>query len=134
MDKKNITPEVNTAELDVQELKAQILEEARKEAAEILAKAKKKVEAKNEKPVNPGNDWLNEMVTVRLFKDGEKYKEDVFISVNSKTWLIQRGVPVQIPRYVALQLEANQRQELFAAAQENEFAEKHLKSMAENNV
>lgn len=137
MSRQDNIPEANTqetGELDMQALKEQILEEARKEAADILAKAKKKAEAKTEKPANPENDWLNELVTVRLFKDGEKYKEDVFVSVNSKTWLIQRGVSVRIPRYVALQLEANQRQELFAMAQENAFAEQHLQSMRENNV
>lgn len=60
------------------------------------------LKAQKEKEVN---DWLSQKVTVRLMKDSGLYKHDVFVAVNGKGWLIKRGVPVQIPRYVAMALE-----------------------------
>lgn len=41
------------------------------------------------------------MVEIRLFKDGEKYKDPVFVAVNGKTYMIERGVKVSVPDYVA---------------------------------
>lgn len=41
------------------------------------------------------------MVKLRLFKDGGKYKEPVFVAVNGKTYMIERGVEVEVPDYVA---------------------------------
>lgn len=55
------------------------------------------------------------MVTVRLFKDNHEYKDDVFIGVNGKTWLIQRGVEVEVPDYVAEVLSNSQKQDEAAA-------------------
>ena len=41
------------------------------------------------------------MVPIRLFKDSDRYKDDLFVSVNGQTFLIQRGVDVEVPWYVA---------------------------------
>lgn len=49
--------------------------------------------------------YLNEKVEVELFKDNERYKDDFFIGINGKTWQIQRGVRVSVPRYVALAID-----------------------------
>lgn len=46
-----------------------------------------------------------EMVTIRLFKDSGKYKEDVTVGINGVIWQIQRGKPVEVPRKVAKVLE-----------------------------
>lgn len=62
------------------------------------------------KPVEGSNEWLQERVPVTLFKDDDKYKDDVIVSVNGYAWQIQRGVTVMIPRYVALQLELIEKQ------------------------
>lgn len=43
----------------------------------------------------------DELVTIRLFKDSGKYKDDAHVGVNGKFWVIQRGVEVQVPRKVA---------------------------------
>lgn len=40
-------------------------------------------------------------VTIELFKDDYRYKEPLFVGINGRTWLIQRGVPVQVDDYVA---------------------------------
>ena len=39
-------------------------------------------------------------VTIRLPKNRNQ-QEDVFVSVNNRTWLIQRGVNVEVPLSVA---------------------------------
>ena len=39
-------------------------------------------------------------VTIRLPKNRSQ-QEDVFVSVNNRTWLIQRGVNVEVPACVA---------------------------------
>lgn len=39
-----------------------------------------------------------EYVSVRLFKDSGKYKDDLLVCVNGESCLIQRGVNVQVKR------------------------------------
>ena len=38
---------------------------------------------------------------IRLFKDSQRYKAPVFVGVNGETYLIQRGVDVEVPAAVA---------------------------------
>ena len=70
---------------------------------------------------------LNEPVTIQLFKDGNKYKDDVFVGWNDRNFLIQRGVPVTVPLGVALILQEQQEQDNRATAyqeqQQREFRE-----------
>lgn len=47
----------------------------------------------------PGNA-MEETVRIRLPKTKE-LQDDVFVSVNNRTWLIQRGVYVDVPACVA---------------------------------
>lgn len=42
----------------------------------------------------------NELVEFEAFKDGDKYKDDIYVAVNGRRWQIKRGVRVKIPRYV----------------------------------
>lgn len=49
----------------------------------------------------PAVDPDEEYITVELFYDGDKYKDDVFVSVNGQNCLIQRGKPVKIKRKFA---------------------------------
>lgn len=51
------------------------------------------------------------LVKVRLFRDNVNYKDDVLVSVNGKSWLIRRGVDVEVPQCVAEVLENSARQE-----------------------
>ena len=48
---------------------------------------------------------LKQLVTVKLFKDNDRYKDDVFVSVNGNNFQIQRGVEVKVPMYVKLALD-----------------------------
>lgn len=43
----------------------------------------------------------DELVTVQLFKDSNKYKDDVTLHVNGQNVVIQRGKPVQIKKKFA---------------------------------
>lgn len=70
----------------------------------------------------------NEIVTIKLFKDNGKYKDDVFVEVNDKTYQIQRGVNVKVPRYVADILKQSEKQDQSTATMiqtlEREYQEK----------
>lgn len=57
--------------------------------------------------VDPGD----ELVTVQLFKDNEKYSADLFVAVNGERILIQRGVPVQLKRKFAEVIERSMTQD-----------------------
>ena len=98
------------------ELKAQIMSELKEELkkevrAEMEAEAQKAKDA--EKPYKETEEEIakaNELVTLKLFKDKDRYKDDVLVIVNGESWLIKRGVTVQVPRKVvdALQLADDQ--------------------------
>lgn len=62
-------------------------------------------------------------VTVCLFKDSGNYAHDMFVSVNGETFMIRRGMPVEVPDYVAEVLENTRRQE--------ERARSYIESAAE---
>ncbi len=46
-----------------------------------------------------------QMQKIKLFKDDEKYTGDVFACLNGKSYLIQRGVEVEVPYPVAVIIE-----------------------------
>lgn len=83
----------------------------------------------------PAPKWteeqLNEYVEVTLFSDGERYKDDVIVSVNDETIRIKRGVPVKIKRKFANVLEYSRIQQqkaaAFSASQSALFEEQSLK-------
>lgn len=56
----------------------------------MAEEAKAKTEDKKEKMVT---------ITIPRTKADE---EDVFVSVNMRTWIIKRGVPVEVPECVAM--------------------------------
>lgn len=70
-----------------------------------------------------------ELVTVQLFRDNERYKDDVFVAVNGESCQIQRGVPVQIKRKFARVLEQSAVQDQATAAMIQQIAE-YYRSMA----
>lgn len=123
-DKKNTEQKDNvTVQTDPAAEAAKILEEAEAKAAQIVAeaqaKAKETEEAANAKAAAAKEAEAKgdgtELVTIQLFKDSEKYKDDKFVAVNGKTWQIKRGVPVQVPKYVADVLEQSMKQDTATA-------------------
>lgn len=61
------------------------------------------------------SDYYNELVTVKLFKDNDKYRDDVFVAVNGKGMIVPRGKEVKIPRKYAIALKNSEAQDSFAA-------------------
>ena len=59
--------------------------------------------------------YYSELVTVKLFKDNDKYKDDVFVAVNGVGMIVPRGKEVQIPRKYAIALKNSEAQDSFAA-------------------
>lgn len=66
--------------------------------------------------------WLEEYVPIRLFKDADRYVDDVFVCVNGEACQIQRGVDVTIRRKFALVLANSRTQDEAAARMAAEFA------------
>lgn len=118
-ERKSSLPErPQTQGFDLDALKAELRAELKAELKKEL-KPEPKAGKTMERP-GPGPDpWLEEYVSVQLFKDGKDYKDDVYVSVNGENCRIQRGVPVKIKRKFALVLEQSQAQDVRAA----EFSE-----------
>lgn len=51
--------------------------------------------------VKPVEEKQAKMVTIQLFKDNKEYKDDLTVLVNGVAYKIQRGVPVEVPDFVA---------------------------------
>nr|DAL16299.1 MAG TPA_asm: hypothetical protein [Caudoviricetes sp.] len=90
------TPEQSTPEKTPEELHQEAL------AAKAEAEAKEKAR-------------LEEKVPARLFKDNDRYKDDVYVCVNGERLLIKRGENVEIPRKFALVLEQSAQQDTATA-------------------
>ena len=127
------TPEVIAKEEEflkkVQEKADSIIEEAKLQAQAIIDAAKETAEAKEaagavEEAVNPVDEEMEEYVTVKLFKDNGKYKDDVFVAVNGEGCNIPRGIPVKIKRKFALVLEQSDLQDYNTVQFMNEEARK----------
>ena len=56
-----------------------------------------------------------EMVEIRLFKDNNKYKDDVYVGVNGRGYLIKRGQTVRVPRAVYEIIENSRNQDEYTA-------------------
>lgn len=96
-----------------------IIAKAKAEAAAILAEAEAKAKETMEaaKETAPAGEEANgeKMVPIRLFKDNEKYKDDVFVAVNGRSFQIKRGETVMVPDYVATVLEQSMAQDMATA-------------------
>ena len=108
--------------------------EAKFDALEYERAEKKAVEEDEKRTrefLKKHQDWLNEYVEVRLFKDNEKYKDDVYVAINGKNCLIRRGVWTRIRRKFALLLDQSEIQDLRTAElmerEESRFANESLR-------
>ena len=96
----------------------EIIAQARAEADKILADAKAAAVAQAEAPAHspaPAASRDEELVPIRLFKDNERYKDDVFVAVNGERVQIRRGETVRIKRKFAQVLEQSMRQDTATA-------------------
>ena len=72
--------------------------------------------------ITDAKSYYNEKVTVKLFKDNGKYKDDVFVAVNGIGMVVPRGVEVKIPRKYAIALANSEAQDSFSAQFQAELA------------
>ena len=79
----------------------------------------------------PVTDPGEELVTVQLFKDNDRYRDDLFVAVNGERILIQRGVPVQIKRKFAEVIENSQKQDQQTDALMQRMAEDYVRNTEE---
>lgn len=56
-----------------------------------------------------------EYVELKLFRDNDKYKDDVYVAVGDQNCVIKRGVPVRIKRKFYLALEETDEQDFKTA-------------------
>lgn len=100
----------------------EIKEKAEKEAKEIIKKANLSVKenkpveniSESKKAMDRYKKYLNERVPIEFFKGGSEFQDDVFVSINDYNALIKRGEPVMVPRYVARLIADNRAQEIKA--------------------
>ncbi len=59
-----------------------------------------------------GDDYYEEYVEVTLFKDGARYKNDVYVCINGENCIIKRGETVKVKRKFAELLKANHQAEI----------------------
>lgn len=81
----------------------------------IILAAKTTSKSTEKENVFNSKDYYNEMVTIKLFKDNNRYKDDVFVAVNGVGMIVPRGVEVKIPRKYAEALQNSELQNSFAA-------------------
>lgn len=93
---------------------AKIVDGGKAEAKAALDAARDEIEAQAAaaaaQAATPAPD-PEEKVPVHLFKDNGKYKDDVFVAVNGRSFQIKRGETVMVPRFVAEILEQSMAQD-----------------------
>ena len=101
---------------------------AEKDAENALLREKKR--EREEKAILAAKeyeDYLNEYISVKLFKDNDRYKDDVYVAVNGQNCIIKRGEWVKIKRKFALVLDASEIQDMktaeFIAREQKRFLE-----------
>ena len=104
---------------------------AEKEAENARLRGEKKTEEDLLKAkAQEYEDYLNEYISVKLFRDQDKYRDDVYVAVNGQNCIIKRGEWVKIKRKFALVLDASEIQDMKTA----EYIEKEQKSFANQSA
>ena len=105
----------NNEAIDMEAVRAEIakmLADAQAEANKIVEEAKSSIKGKERGYMDEAKRAeMEEYVEVRLFKDNNKYKDDVVVGVNGEFCQIQRGVPVKIKRKFAEVLDSSSLQD-----------------------
>ena len=71
--------------------------------------------------------YLNEYVAIKLFRDNDRYRDDVYVAVNGRNCVIKRGEWVKVKRKFALVLDQSEIQDMKTAelleAEQNRYRE-----------
>ena len=133
MANKETKPEsINLA--DVAKQVEEMLAKAKAEAEKIVADAKASVGGElteeQKKAIEERKAYWEEPVKVKLFRDNNKYKDDVYVSVNGENCVIKRGIEVEIKRKFAAVLDSSDLQDyetsMLIEKKSNEFAKSEL--------
>lgn len=86
-----------------------------------IAKLKSELKAQDENTASPkeiakNEEYMKQPVTIKLFKDNGRYRDDVFVCVNDKSYLIRRGVEVTVPRFIEKALKNSLSQDEYVAS------------------
>ena len=81
------------------------------EEARAAAGAKSAADEEKAKKAAEHAAYMEEYVEVKLFKDNDKYKDDVFVAVNGENCVIKRGERVKIKRKFAEVLDHSEHQD-----------------------
>lgn len=89
-----------------------------KEIAELKAALNQKeiAEAAKNAAVRANEEYMKKPVTIKLFKDNGRYRDDVYVSVNDRSFLIKRGVEVTVPRFIEQALKNSLSQDEYVAS------------------
>lgn len=119
---------------DVAKQVEEMLAKAKAEAEKIVADAKASVGGELTEEQKKANEerkaYWNEPVEVKLFKDNNKYKDDVYVSVNGENCVIKRGERIRVKRKFADVLDKSDMQDyetsLLIEKKSSEFAKSEL--------
>jgi hypothetical protein len=132
---KNKAESINLADVTKQ-VEAMLAEakKAKEEAEKLLAEAKASIGGElteeQKKAKEESDAYWNEYVEIELFKDNNKYKDDVPVGVNGEICLVKRGEKVKIKRKFAAVLENSKRQDIATS----EFMEQKAREFAESKL
>ena len=76
------------------------------------------------KTAGKSDSYYDELVEIKLFKDNDKYQDDVYVAVNGVGMMVPRGKAVKIPRKYAIVLANSEAQDAYAASYIAEQIEK----------
>ncbi len=89
---------------------------AEKEAENAALRAKRSAEADARRKAEAAYEaYLNEYVSVKLFKDNDRYRDDVYVAVNGQNCMIRRGEWVKVKRKFVAVLDASEIQDMKTA-------------------
>lgn len=89
-----------------------------KEIEELRAALNMKQTQETEKisAIRANEEYMKQPVTIKLFKDNGKYRDDVYVAVNDRSYLIKRGVEVTVPRFIEQALKNSLSQDEYVAS------------------
>lgn len=90
--------------------------EAEIKALKEALKEKENTEIKAKFDISANEDYMKQPVAIKLFKDNGRYRDDVYVAVNDRSYLIKRGVEVTVPRFVEQALQNSLTQDEYVAS------------------
>lgn len=117
-----------------------MIAEAQAEAERILGEARSEARKTKNGRVVPVADAtvmadikkreeeMQQKVRIKLFKDGRTYKDPLYVAVNGHNFMIERGVEVEVPRYVEEVIQNMEEQNILVS----ELVAEAEKGLAEN--